>query len=154
MKPMQSVPVHSPPRLELVRHCRLCGSPDIIFEFVADGCAVCQCAQCRLLFLNPQGANSVPAGSEPAMQTSVYELHAVNAAARLDRLLAYGGTVQRVMIAGDAFLTGESTPRSRWCRRRADADGGSSPAARRVVPMRPFTARSNDLPTRQPPSRT
>lgn len=110
---MQSVPVPSRPRLELVRHCRLCGSPEIIFAFVADGCAVCQCAQCRLLFLNPQGVNSVPAGSEPAMQTSVYELHAVNAAARLDRLLAYGGTgVQRVlMIAGDAFLTEEASRR-------------------------------------------
>jgi SAM-dependent methyltransferase len=101
-----------------VRQCRLCRSSDLAFEFMADGFAVCRCAHCHLLFLNPQPVETNPSHSgadRPPMRTSVYDLHAANAASRLDRLMAYAGPgLQRVLIvANDDFLTSEALQRRR-----------------------------------------
>jgi glycosyltransferase involved in cell wall biosynthesis len=77
---------------------------------------VCRCPHCSLLFLNPQPAGA----SEPTdhagpdrVQDSVYELHAANAASRLDQLMTYANGQPRrlLMIANDAFLTEEARRR-------------------------------------------
>ena len=93
------------------RDCPICGSRDLSYEFIVDGFPVCGCEHCGLLFLNPQpdrarGRRPRPAPSPP-MQASVYDLHASNAASRLDQLMAYaGGRPERLlMIANDPFLT-------------------------------------------------
>jgi hypothetical protein len=100
----------------VVRQCRICRSGELSYEFIVDGCPVCRCAQCSMLFLNPQpGAGGDPAGeaSAPRMEASVYELHAANAGARLDHLQAYAGPglLRLLMIANDGFLTDEATRR-------------------------------------------
>jgi hypothetical protein len=64
--------------------------------------------------VNPAPAGEGDAGAAPApMPSSVYELHAANAASRLDQLLVYAGPGLRrlLMIANDAFLTGEAERR-------------------------------------------
>ena len=87
--------------------CRICRSTDLSYEFIVDGCPVCRCAHCSLLFLNPQpGRTEARLGpaAAPPMQSSVYELHAANAASRLDQLMGYAGPGLRrvLMIANDA----------------------------------------------------
>ena len=98
-----------------VRHCPICRSGDLNYEFVVDGCPVCRCAQCTLLFLNPQPARDGQRGHLDAgpMPPSVYELHAANAVVRLDQILAYAGAPLRrlLMVANDAFLTEEALRR-------------------------------------------
>ena len=92
------------------RDCPICSSSDLSYEFIVEGFPVCGCDHCGLLFLNPQPdaplARRRPGGA-PQMQDSVYELHASNAASRLDQLMAYiGGRPERLlMIANDPFLT-------------------------------------------------
>jgi hypothetical protein len=96
-----------------VRSCRICHSTDLSYEFIVDGYPVCRCTHCSLLFLNPQ-PGPTDGGTDPAaappMQSSVYELHAANAASRLDQLIAYAGAGLRrvLMIANDDFLTVEA----------------------------------------------
>ena len=96
-----------------VRSCRICHSTDLSYEFIVDGYPVCRCTHCGLLFLNPQ-PGPIEAGTAPAtappMQSSVYELHAANAASRLDQLIGYAGPGLRrvLMIANDDFLTVEA----------------------------------------------
>ena len=88
----------------------MCSSRDLRYEFIVDGFPVCGCEQCGLLFLNPQpgsAALQTAATSAQPMQVSVYDLHASNAASRLDQLMVYAGArPQRLlMIANDPFLT-------------------------------------------------
>ena len=69
-----------------------------------------------LLFLEPSAFSNRDHGAQPAaapMRVSVYDLHAANAAARLDQLTAYAGhTLRRLlMVANDPFLTEEATRR-------------------------------------------
>ena len=98
------------------RHCPICSSGDLNYEFIVDGYPVCRCAHCTLLFLNPQPAlgnhQDDLAGTKP-MPVSVYEMHAANAALRLDQLEAYAGTSLRrlLMVDNDAFLTEEARRR-------------------------------------------
>ncbi len=102
-----------PPRRALgqtLRQCPICASTELGYEFIVDGCPVCLCEHCGLLFLNPQPAGAdtqTGDGGAAPMPASVYDLHASNAASRLDQLMAYAGAkVQRLlMIANDAFLT-------------------------------------------------
>jgi glycosyltransferase involved in cell wall biosynthesis len=77
---------------------------------------MCRCAQCSLLFLNPQpDATTTPIDGSTAeqMTSRVYELHAANAASRLDQLMSYARVKpqQLLMIANDAFLTQEARER-------------------------------------------
>ena len=74
-------------------------------------------SSCGLLFLNPQpeDADSQPGGDQtPPMEASIYDLHASNAASRLDQLAAYAGAAPRrlLMVANDGFLTEEAHRRS------------------------------------------
>jgi hypothetical protein len=117
--PSSTVRPKAPPRRALghaVRQCPICRSTELGFEFIVDGCPVCRCDHCGLLFLNPQpaGADSKPGeiGSAP-MSASVYDLHASNAASRLDQLAAYAGVKLRrlLMVANDTFLTDEARRR-------------------------------------------
>jgi hypothetical protein len=99
-----------------VRQCPICSSTELGYEFIVDGCPVCQCEHCGLLFLNPQPAAADPQTlviGSPAMPASVYDLHASNAASRLDQLGAYAGAgLQRLlMVANDPFLTEEARRR-------------------------------------------
>ena len=96
-----------------VRSCRICRSTDLSYEFIVDGYPVCRCAHCSLLFLNPQPGRiegGIGPATAPPMQSSVYELHAANAASRLDQLMGYAGPGLRrvLMIANDDFLTVEA----------------------------------------------
>jgi SAM-dependent methyltransferase len=99
-----------------VRQCPICLSHELHYEFIAEGYPVCRCEHCGLMFLNPQPlvrlGQRQPPKAEP-MQGSVYELHAANAASRLDQLLVYAGVGVRrlLMIANDAFLTEEARRR-------------------------------------------
>ncbi len=100
---------------QAVRNCPICRSSDLNYEFIVEGYPVCRCAHCTLLFLNPQPAsteNQGDAETEP-LPVSVYELHAANAASRLDQLVAYAGARLRrlLMIANDSFLTEEARRR-------------------------------------------
>ncbi len=103
-----------PPRAigATVHSCRICRSTDLSYEFIIDGYPVCRCSHCTLLFLNPQPgpAEGGTAGTLQPMQSSVYELHAANAASRLDQLMGYAGPELRrlLMIANDDFLTVEA----------------------------------------------
>jgi glycosyltransferase involved in cell wall biosynthesis len=99
-----------------LRHCPICSSADLRYEFIVDGYPVCRCAQCSLLFLNPQPAvttNPIDRPNPEQMNSSVYELHAVNAASRLDQLMTYARVKPHrvLMIADDAFLTREARER-------------------------------------------
>jgi glycosyltransferase involved in cell wall biosynthesis len=98
-----------------LRHCPICSSAELRYEFIVDGYPVCRCAQCSLLFLNPQpaGIDAADHGAPDRMNSSVYELHAANAASRLAQLMNYaGGQPRRVlMIANDTFLTAEARGR-------------------------------------------
>jgi hypothetical protein len=97
-----------------MKHCPVCASVELGYEFIVDGAPVCRCAHCDLLFLNPQPARSHPDGANGTpMQLSVYELHMANAASRLNQLIAYAGTLRRIlMISDDAFLTDEARRRN------------------------------------------
>jgi len=114
-----------------VRQCRICGSSELSYEFIVDGCPVCRCAQCSMLFLNPQPSaaeETTDPAAAPRMQASVYELHAANAGARLDHLLAYAGPGLRrlLMVANDTFLTDEARRRGLevMAISSGEADGG------------------------------
>ena len=116
--PSPTTTTKAPPRRALgrtLRQCPICGSAELGYEFIVDGCPVCLCEHCGLLFLNPQPADvdTRPGDRGAPMPASVYDLHASNAASRLDQLIAYAGaTVQRLlMIANDAFLTDEARRR-------------------------------------------
>jgi SAM-dependent methyltransferase len=94
----------------MVRQCPICTSGELSYEFIVDGYPVCRCARCSLLFLNPQPANRKGEdnhGGARLLERGVYELHAVNAARRLDQLLAYadGGLRRLLVIANEDFLT-------------------------------------------------
>ena len=96
-----------------VRQCPICGSTELGFEFSVDGCPLCQCEHCGLLFLNPQPTATelrVEDIGSARMPVSVYDLHASNAASRLDQLAAYAGVrLQRLLlVANDTFLTEEA----------------------------------------------
>ena len=56
-----------------------------------------------------------PGGDQaPPMSASIYDLHASNAASRLDQLAAYAGAAPRrlLMVANDGFLTEEAHRRN------------------------------------------
>jgi hypothetical protein len=99
-----------------VRQCLICESTDLRYEFVVDGYPVCRCADCHLLFLNPQPqvTSDGGGGQHPqALQASIYALHEANAASRLDYLTTYAGpTLRRILIvADDRFLQAEAERR-------------------------------------------
>ncbi len=99
-----------------LRQCRLCGSPELTFEFGVDGCALEQCVQCGQLFLNPQPPLATPPAHEANAETlgaGVYELHTANAVSRLDDLLSYAfNDIRRLLVvANDEFLVGEARRR-------------------------------------------
>src|SRR5688500_16761326 len=100
-----------------VRQCRICSSAELSYEFIVDGCPVCRCAHCGLLFLNPPPSDPTDDGegltaAEP-MLANVSDLHAANAASRMDQLMAYAGSRLRrlLVIANDAFLAEEARRR-------------------------------------------
>jgi len=74
------------------RECLLCGCASLDYEFIVDNCPVCCCRACSLTFLNPQP--ETPPSSEAPIESGVgvYEIHAANAAARLDQFVSYAGT--------------------------------------------------------------
>ncbi|RPH63689.1 MAG: glycosyltransferase [Acidobacteria bacterium] len=99
-----------------LRQCSICGSTDLRYEFIVGGYPMCRCAQCSLLFLNPQPAGlagQIDQSAQEGLQGSVYELHAANAASRLDQLMTYARVKPQrlLMIANDAFLTEEARRR-------------------------------------------
>lgn len=107
------------PRVALgraVRACPLCASGELGYEFVVDGYPVCRCGHCELLFLNPAPDVTAPqAGAAPsATKPSIYELHAANAASRLQQLVDYAGAqLQRMLlVADDGFLAAEAGKRN------------------------------------------
>jgi SAM-dependent methyltransferase len=98
-----------------VSACPLCASAELVYEFVVDGYAVCGCEHCGLLFLNPQPAVAA-AATDPAqitLEPDVYELHAANAASRLQQLMNYAGAgvTRLLVVANDEFLTAEARRR-------------------------------------------
>jgi hypothetical protein len=99
-----------------VRQCPICESTDLRYEFIVDGYPVCRCADCQLLFLNPQPQLTTCGGGAQhplALQASIYALHEANAASRLDHLTAYAGTSLRriLIVADDGFLQAEAERR-------------------------------------------
>jgi len=99
-----------------VRHCPICRSAELNYEFIVDGFPVCRCNQCTLLFLNPppdRRSSRDDAHPKP-MAVSVYELHTANAAVRLDQIVAYAGPGLRrlLMVANDEFLTEDARRRN------------------------------------------
>jgi len=101
-----------------LQSCPLCASTELSYEFIVDGQPVCRCERCTLLFINPQpsrvAGRETAAAAEP-MEVSVYDLHASNAAERLDQLAAYAGHAPHrlLMVANDPFLT-EEARRRQW----------------------------------------
>ena len=90
----------------LQRECPICGSTELDYEFIVENCPLCCCRGCSLMFLNPQpegpaGLDAQPLGSG----NGVYEIHAVNAATRLEQFISYAG-----IAAGRLLLVGASEP--------------------------------------------
>lgn len=87
------------------RECPLCGCAELDYEFIVDNCPLCCCRDCSLTFLNPQpepqelGAPLLETGAD------VYEIHAANAATRLDQFISYVGT-----SSGKLLLVGAGEP--------------------------------------------
>jgi hypothetical protein len=104
----------SEPLGRALRACPLCTADDLNYEFIVDGYPVCRCERCGLLFLNPapDAAGSTAAAGSP-MPPNVYELHAANAASRLQQLVDYAGaTFARILlVADDGFLAEEAKRR-------------------------------------------
>src|SRR5271167_2579013 len=75
------------------RECPLCGCAELDYEFIVENCPLCCCRDCSLTFLNPQPEAPERPGAQ-ALEASedVYEIHAANAATRLDRFISYAGT--------------------------------------------------------------
>jgi hypothetical protein len=88
------------------RACPICGGPDLDYEFAVDGHPACSCRRCTLLFLNPQPAREAeaslraPRAGDAAVPRDV---HAVNSAARLNRLTRYAS-----LQGGRLLLVGAS----------------------------------------------
>src|SRR5271166_5090038 len=75
------------------RECPLCGCAELDYEFIVENCPLCCCRECSLMFLNPQPEVHVPSGAKPLEAgEGVYEIHAANAATRLDQFISYAGT--------------------------------------------------------------
>ncbi len=108
-----------PPRRALgqtLRQCPICASTELGYEFIVDGCPVCRCEHCGLLFLNPQPAGAdtqTGDGGAAPMPASVYE------SACLERRFATG--------PADGLCRRESaaTPHDR---QRCVPDGGGGAA--------------------------
>lgn len=84
------------------RECPLCGSAELDYEFIVENCPLCCCRECSLSFLNPQPEASVGMGPMPLESgDGVYEIHAANAAARLDQFISYAQTsTGRLLLVG------------------------------------------------------
>jgi len=84
------------------RQCPLCGSPELDYEFIVENCPLCCCRECSLTFLNPQPGRDEPSGAELLEAgEGIYEIHAENAAARLDQFISYAGVLSgRLLLVG------------------------------------------------------
>src|SRR5258708_37304754 len=84
------------------RECPLCGSAELDYEFIVENCPLCCCRECSLTFLNPQPEASAGMGPKPLESgDGVYEIHAANAAARLDQFISYAQTsTGRLLLVG------------------------------------------------------
>jgi glycosyltransferase involved in cell wall biosynthesis len=86
----------------MLRECPVCGCAELDYEFIVENCPVCCCRDCSLTFLNPQPEVLVPPGGK-ALEAGegVYEIHAANAAARLNQFISYAGTsAGRLLLVG------------------------------------------------------
>jgi|HubBroStandDraft_6_1064221.scaffolds.fasta_scaffold01711_4 hypothetical protein len=84
------------------RECLICGCAELDYEFIVENCPVCCCRDCSLTFLNPQPEAPVPSGAKPLEAgEGAYEIHAANAATRLDQFVSYAGTsAGRLLLVG------------------------------------------------------
>ena len=84
------------------RECPLCGCAELDYEFIVENCPLCCCRDCSLTFLNPQPEASKVSGAESReADADVYEIHAANAATRLDQFISYLGTsTGRLLLVG------------------------------------------------------
>src|SRR6516165_9039988 len=84
------------------RECPLCGCAELDYEFIVENCPLCCCRDCSLTFLNPQPEAQEASQATPLEAGSgVYEIHAVNAAARLNQFVWYAGTsAGRLLLVG------------------------------------------------------
>jgi glycosyltransferase involved in cell wall biosynthesis len=85
-----------------LRECPLCGCDELDYEFIVENCPLCCCRECSLTFLNPQPAPDEPSGTDlPEASEGIYEIHAENAAARLDQFISYAGVLSgRLLLVG------------------------------------------------------
>jgi len=99
------------------RECPICSAPDLEYEFIIDTYAACICRRCSLLFLNPQppDVQDRQAQVDPFSQdsTGVYDIHATNAATRLNQLIQYAGLERGRLLLAGAGPHMESEARSR-----------------------------------------
>jgi glycosyltransferase involved in cell wall biosynthesis len=84
------------------RECPLCGCAELDYEFIVENCPLCCCRDCSLTFLNPQPEAPEPSGVHPLeADEGIYEIHAANAAMRLDQFISYAGTSSgRLLLVG------------------------------------------------------
>lgn len=98
----------------MLRECPLCGCAELDYEFIVDNCPLCCCRECSLTFLNPQPEALDPSGAKPLQPgDGAYEVHAANAAARLDQFIAYSGISAGQLLLGgtEKSLEAEATRR-------------------------------------------
>jgi len=94
----------------LINSCQICGSDRIHYRFISNGHPVCQCADCDLMFINPQPSEEALAGIHRAEGLSGgAPVQGTGAAAEtlLQRALDYSGAARgKMLLAGrdrDAF---------------------------------------------------
>ena len=98
------------------RECPICGACDLDYDFIVDGYPACTCRACSFLFLNPQPPfrdREPSAESAPEDPSGPYDIHAVNAASRLNQLTRYAA-----LRGGRLLLVGASDELLSEARRR------------------------------------
>ena len=100
------------------RHCPLCDSYHLEYEFIVDKSPVCGCQACGLLFLNPQPEGPPSHQPSPSLESQpVAEVYETNAMERLEQLIAYSGLKggRLVSVGTDPYLSIEATKREIEC---------------------------------------
>jgi glycosyltransferase involved in cell wall biosynthesis len=96
------------------RECPLCGGSQLDYEFIVQNCPLCCCRECSLTFLNPQPEPDEQSGFELLEAgEGIYEVHAENAAARLDQFISYAGRLcgSLLLVGAGKSLQAEATRR-------------------------------------------
>src|SRR4051812_32670052 len=94
------------------QQCPICESPHLEYEFVVEKSPVCGCADCGLLFLNPQPARNFQAddGTSQIESKVLADLYRANAVERMQQLASYARLREgRLLLVGaDAHLSAEA----------------------------------------------